>query len=62
MTSMAKDCKKARGKYINKTVGIREELYFARPDQTMQALQILSTDAYGSMLWSLSSAESYFKC
>ena len=64
MTNMAKDCQRARGKFISKTVGIREELFFARPEQIMQAVQILSTDAYGSMLWSLSSAEaeSYFKC
>ena len=64
ITRLAKDCQSARGKYINKAVGIREELFFARPEQIMQAVQILSTDAYGSMLWSLSSAEaeSYFKC
>ena len=50
MTSMEKDCQRARDKYINKTVEIREQLSFANPQQIMQAIQVLSTDAYGSML------------
>ena len=64
MTSMEKDCQRARAKYINKTVEIREQLSFAKPQQIMQAIQVLSTDAYGSMLWDLGSAqaEQYFKC
>jgi hypothetical protein len=64
MTSMEKDCQRARAMYINKTVDIREQLSFANPKQIMQAIQVLSTDAYGSMLWDLGSAqaEQYFKC
>ena len=63
-TSMEKDCTRARGKFIQKTVELREQLSFAQPQQIMQAVQVLSTDAYGSMLWDLASsqAEQYFKC
>ena len=63
-TTMEKDCQRARGKYIAKTVEIREQLSFAKPQQIMQAIQVLSSDAYGSMLWDLGSdqAEQYFKC
>ena len=61
---MEKDCQRARGKFISKTLEIREQLSFANPQQIMQAVQVLSTDAYGSMLWDLGSdkAEQYFKC
>ena len=63
LTNMDKDSQRARAKFINKTVEVREELSFARPEQIMRAIQILSTDAYGSMLWNLGSAgaESFFK-
>ena len=63
VTNMDKDSQRARGRFINKTVEIRQELFFARPEQVMRAVQILATDAYGSMLWSLNSpgAESFFK-
>ena len=63
-SSMEKDCNRARGKFIQKTVELREQLSFANPQQILQAVQVLSTDAYGSMLWELSSnpAEQYFKC
>ena len=63
MTNMEKDSQRARGKFISKTNEIREELCFAHPEQIMQAVQLLCTDAYGSMLWKLSStgAESFFK-
>ena len=63
-TSMEKDCRRTRGKFISKTVEIREQLSFAKPQQIVQAIQVLSTDAYGSMLWDLDSdqAEQYFKC
>ena len=54
-TSMEKDCTRARGKFIQKTVELREQLSFAQPQQIMQAVQVLSTDAYGSMLWDLAS-------
>ena len=63
LTNMEKDSHRARAKFIQKTVNIREELYFANPEQVMKAIQLLCTDAYGSMLWNLSStgAESFFK-
>ena len=62
-TSMDRDSKRARARFIDRTVEIREELFFAKPEQVMKAVQILSTDSYGSMLWSLNSAgaESFFK-
>ena len=63
MTNMDKDCQRARAKFINKTVEIREQLFFAKPEQIMQAVQLLCTDGYGSMLWNLgsNSAEQFFK-
>ena len=63
MTNMEKDNQRARGRFINKTIELREELFFAHPEQIMQAVQVLCTDAYESMLWKLSSpeAESFFK-
>ena len=62
-TNMDRDSKRARARFIDRTVEIREELFFAKPEQVMKAVQILSTDSYGSMLWSLNSAgaESFFK-
>ena len=64
LTNMGKDCQRARGTFIRKTMEVREQLSFAQPRQIMQAIQLLCTDAYGSMLWDLSSdeAEKYFKC
>lgn len=64
LTSMDKDCQRARGKFISKTIEVREQLSFAHPQQKMKAVQILCTDAYGSMLWDLGSptSEQYFKC
>ena len=63
VTNMEKDSSRARAKFIQKTDGIREKLYFGNPEQIMKAVQLLCTDAYGSMLWNLSSAgaESFFK-
>ena len=63
LVSMEKDCQRARAKLIDKTVDIRKQLSFANPEQIMQAVQILCTDAYGSMLWDLSStaAEQFFR-
>ena len=64
MTNMEQDCRRARGRFIDKTVELREQLNFAKPGQVLQAIQVLCTDAYGSMLWNLSSevAEKFFKC
>ena len=64
MTNMEQDCRRARGRFIDKTVELREQLSFAKPGQVLQAIQVLCTDAYGSMLWKLSSevAEQFFKC
>ena len=63
MTNMSNDCQRARATYIRKTVEIREQLSFAHPVEILKALQVLSTDAYGSMVWDLScdQAEQYFK-
>ena len=62
-TNMEKDCQRARARFIAKTVEIREQLSFAKPEQIMKAIQVLCTDAYGSMLWNLGSekAEQFFK-
>ena len=64
LSNMDKDAQRARGTFISKTVDLREQLSFAQPEQVMQAVQVLCTDAYGSMLWDLGSekAEQFFKC
>jgi hypothetical protein len=64
VSNMDKDCKRARARFIAKSLEVRNQLSFADPKIIMKALQIFCTDAYGSMLWDLSSegAESFFKC
>ena len=63
LTNMNKDCQRARARFIDRTVEVREQLSFANPEQIMQAVQVLCTDAYGCMLWDLSAdrAEQFFK-
>ena len=63
LTSMDKDCTRARAKYIERSVQLRQDLSFARPDQVLRAHQIYCSDAYGSMIWNLqsSAAEQLFK-
>jgi hypothetical protein len=63
VTNMEKDCQIARAKFIDKTVQLREDLSFANADQILKAVQIICSDAYGSMLWKLSSdaSEQFFK-
>ena len=50
VTNMEQDCTRGRSRFINNTVELREELRFAKPDQILQAVQLLCTDANGSML------------
>ena len=61
--TMDKDCIRARAKFIDKSVDVRQEFYFATPDMTLKMVQVLCCDGYGSMLWNLQSdsASSYFK-
>ena len=61
--NMDQDCKVHRAQFINKSVEVREQLHFARPDDVLKAVRVYCSDSYGSMLWSLRSevAESYFK-
>ena len=62
--NMDMDCTRARAKFIGKSLDVREQFHFAKPDQVLKMVQILCTDAYGSMLWDLGSntADKYFKC
>ena len=52
---MDKDCQKARAKFIARSTEVREELRFAQPLHVLKAVEVLTMDAYGSMLWNLSS-------
>ena len=63
MVDMDQDCKVKRAKFINRTVDLRDQLYFANPQQIIKASEIYCCDGYGAMLWDLSSnsAEQYFK-
>ena len=62
--TMEKDCHRARARFIDSSIDVREQFSFAQPDQILQMVQVLCTDGYGSMLWDLQSnpAEQYFKC
>jgi hypothetical protein len=61
--AMDKDCHRARAKFIDRSVDVREQFAFAQPQQVLKMVQILCCDAYGSMLWDLRSntAEQFFK-
>ena len=63
LASMDKDCQRARGRFIGKTVEIRDQLSFAHPEHILRAVQVMCTDAHGCMLWDLASAnaERFFK-
>ena len=63
MVNMDQDCKIKRAKFIDKTVGLRDQLSFAKPEQVIKAAEVYCCDGYGSMLWELESdtAEQYFK-
>ena len=60
---MEADGTRARASFMCRASDLRENLYFAHPEQKMQAIKLYCSDAYGSMLWQLSSkyAESFFK-
>ena len=60
---MDRDCHRARAKFIDKSVDVREQFFFALPAQKLKMVQILCCDGYGSMLWNLrgNPAEQYFK-
>ena len=62
--SMESDCNRARAGFIDRSVDIRQQFSFAKPDQIISMIELLCSDAYGSMLWDLRSnpAEKYFKC
>ena len=60
---MEEDCRRARARFIDRSMELREQLCFAKPGQIMQTVELLCFDAYGSMLWDLGSnvAEQFFK-
>ena len=61
--SMEADAHKVRASFMNRASDLRDNLYFAHPQQKIQAIQLYCCDAYGSMLWQLESkyADSFFK-
>ena len=63
LVSMDKDCNRARARFIDRSVDIRQKFFFASPDQTLKIIRIMCCDGYGSMLWNLQSesSESFFK-
>ena len=60
---METDAHKTKASFMNKASDMRDNLYFACPEQRIQAIQLYCCDAYGSMLWQVNSkyAESFFK-
>ena len=61
--SMESDASKARGSFMSRASDMRDHLFFAHPEQRIQAIQLYCCDGYGSMLWELKSrySDSYFK-
>ena len=61
--TMENDATRARASFMTRATDIREQFYFARPEQRVNAIQLYCCDGYGSMLWDLQSqyAEKYFK-
>ena len=61
--TMENDAARARASFMTRATDIREQFYFARPEQRINAIQLYCCDGYGSMLWDLQSdyAEKYFK-
>ena len=61
--TMDKDCLRARAKFIDKSVDVREQFSFANPHQALQMVKVLCCDGYGSILWDLEfgPAEQFFK-
>ena len=61
--TMDLDAKIKRARFIEKTCELRDTFEFAHPEQIMKAAQIYASDAYGAMLYDLSSSatESFFK-
>ena len=60
---MEADANRAKASFMLRASDMRDHLYFSFPEQRIQAIQLYCCDAYGSMLWPLSSkyTESYFK-
>ena len=50
LVNMDKDCTRARAKFIDRSVQLRQDLSFAKPDQVLQAIQIFCSDAYGTTI------------
>ena len=61
--SMDQDAVVKRARFIEKSLAVREAFHFAYPQQVLKAIQVYACDAYGAMLYDLSSktAESLFK-
>ena len=62
--TMDMDARIKRANYIDKTCDIRNTFKFAHPDQIVKAGQLYCSDAYGFMLYDLSSqaSQSFLKC
>ena len=61
--TMDLDAKQKRAQFIDKTSDLRTVFEFAHPDQIIKAGQVYASDAYGFMLYDLTSqaSQSYFK-
>ena len=61
--NMEADASRAKTSFMCRANDMRDSLYFAHPEQRIKAIQLYCCDAYGSMLWLLSSrySDSYFK-
>ena len=61
--SMEGDAQRARACFMARASDVRDNLFFAHPQQKVQAIQLYCSDAYGSMLWEYDRqySESFFK-
>ena len=61
--TMDLDARRKRASFIDKSSDIRDTFHFAHPEQVMKACQVYVSDAYGFMLYDLTSqaSQSYMK-
>ena len=61
--TMDQDARQKRAQFIDRTSELRSVFGFAHPEQIIKAAQVYASDAYGFMLYDLSSqaSQSYFK-
>ena len=61
--SLEADACRARASFMARVDDLRDNLFFANPQQIVQGIQLYCCDGYGSMIWNLTSeySEKFFR-